>query len=860
MGTSLWGWEDDFVIPETKNEAKKIISKIKKPKQIVVKDTNKQLKSKSLSLDEKLSIINDKVINTLGIYKENTTVIKTKEALHNYISKAIENEIIAIDTETNNSLDPITCKLMGPCIYTPGMKNAYIPINHIDRATGELLPNQLTEVDVCEEFKRLSDTKILMHNGKFDYQVIKCTCNLVLNIYWDTLIAAKILDENEKSAGLKQQYIDKIDPSIEKYSIDDLFENIEYALVDPDIFALYAATDAYMTYKLYEWQKEQFEKPDNEKLYNLFITIEMPLVKVLAEMELAGMCVDKEYSSRLSNKYHTKLQIIDDQINAELNLLKPQIDAWRLTPEANFHPNKKSGDGEGKSKNEQLTDPINLASPTQLAILFYDILKAPQVNSKKPRSTGEDDLKELAKKLNLKICNLLLDRRELVKLLTTYIDVIPELADRWPDGRIRTHFNQYGAATGRLSSSDPINFQNIPSSNRDIRLIFCAAPGYRIIGSDFSGQEPRETAFYSQDENMIKAYSEGKDLYAVIASMSFDKPYEECLEFYPEGTKIQLDGQEIICGKKTHQNKDGKGRRTQAKSVLLGILYGRGAASIGEQLGKTKEEAQEIIDKFYTAFPKVKKWIDESIHNAHKFGYVEDLAGRRRRLPDILLPKYLVRSKNQSDEFNPLLESKDIIKPENSLLIEKYNQELKKCRTRTDYERLKEQAQKENIDIINNTGFIAQAERQAVNARVQGGAATLTKLAMITIYNDERLKKIGARLINTVHDEILIEAPEQYSEQAAQYLTEDMVNSAKTLVTNVPMSCDAYDVPCWYLDEFFAAVQKEFKQLLENKTDLEAFEEICSIRTESTRDQLYEIVKDYMHNIPDNVNTNYKSL
>ena len=137
--------------------------------------------------------------------------------------------------------------------------------------------------------------------------------------------------------------------------------------------------------------------------------------------------------------------------------------------------------------------------------------------------------------------------------------------------------------------------QNIPSHNREIRMLFCAKPGYKIIGGDFSAQEPRLTSFYAQDPAMLGAYAEGKDLYAVIASMSFDKPYEDCLEFYPEGTVIQYEGKTVTCGHKTHQNKDGKGRRTQAKSILLGLLYGRGAKSVGEQINKTTEEAQEEI-------------------------------------------------------------------------------------------------------------------------------------------------------------------------------------------------------------------------------------------------------------------------
>jgi len=550
---SLWG--DEFKIEE-KEKTKKIINKIKEPKQ-VKESPEKIIRSKKLSLNEKLELVKANVNTILEKQINNVKVIYSKEELHNYLSKALSFGRIAIDTETNNSLDPITCKLMGLCLYVKGEKQVYVPINHINKDTGERLSNQLTENDLTEEFRYLienkNNTKFIFHNGKFDYEVIKCTCNVELPIDWDTMIGAKLLDENERSAGLKQQYIDKIDPEQQKYDIEHLFENLPYEVVDPDLFALYSATDALMTDRLYEWQMERFKDPSLSKLLSLAYDIEMPLVKVIGDMELSGMSVDQEYAELLSKKYHNKLDIVDSKINAELLTLKPKIDSWRLSADANIKPLKKNGVGEAKSKNEQLEDPINLGSPTQLAILFYDVLKCPIINKKKPRATGEDELNELAKKMPLTIFKLLLERRELVKLLTTYIDTIPELAKQWPDGRVRTHFNQYGAATGRLSSSDPINFQNIPSHEKTIRMLFKSAEGNRIIGADFSAQEPRLTAFMSQDPAMIKAYNEGKDLYSVIASMSFDRKYEDCLEFYPEGTVLTIEGQKNYSRKKRYK-------------------------------------------------------------------------------------------------------------------------------------------------------------------------------------------------------------------------------------------------------------------------------------------------------------------
>lgn len=481
MIDSLWG--EEFEISE-KTKTKEIIQKIKKEKTSSKEiSTEKIVKSKKISLDNKLNLITQEVIRVLGKQTDNILCIKDLDTFHSYIDKCIKNNIVAIDTETNNSLDPVTCQLMGLCLYTPNEKQVYIPVNHRDHVTKEKFSWQITEKDIKNELQRLIDAKTysILHNGKFDYEVLKCTCDVIINIDWDTMIGAKLLDENEHSAGLKQQYIDKIDPSQEKYSIDDLFSNIEYADVDPDIFSYYAATDSLMTYKLYKWQRDQFNLKENSRLLSLANTVEMPLVKVIAEMELAGMEVDIDYSKLLSDKYHKNLDKVDNEISIELSKIKSKIDSWRLTPEANAKTKKRNGDDGGKSKSEMLQDPINLSSPTQLAILFYDVLKCPVVNKKTPRGTGEEDLKAIKNILKLSLCDLLLERRELVKLLTTYIDAIPELAKRWPDGRVRTHFNQYGAATGRLSSSDPINFQNIPSHAKEIRLLFKAKTDAKLI-------------------------------------------------------------------------------------------------------------------------------------------------------------------------------------------------------------------------------------------------------------------------------------------------------------------------------------------------------------------------------------------
>lgn len=542
MFESLFGSEFEIKLDQNKDKIKKLVKKVTDRDADTEIDTAKALKSKKLSLADRLLIIKNKVLQTLGKQKDNVIVIRDKNTFENYINKAIKKGIIAVDTETNNSLDPVTCKLMGLCLYIPGEKQAYIPINHINNETNERLSDQLTEADCAEQLKRLlaANTYIVMHNGKFDYEVIKCTCGIALPPHWDTMIAARLIDENDL-AGLKYLYTKFIDPSQKKYDIEELFNNVTYAQVAPEIFALYAATDSMMTYKLYEYQKPILELSENEKLYWVFKNIEMPIVEVTAEMELAGVAVDVDFGEKLKLKYNTQLTDVDSKIEAILQNLNSVITAWRLSAKANekakqFQPKKtkrstaeieiayplideKTGlrYKEGKPLTEQLGEPINLASPTQLAILFYDILDCPSVSKKSERGTGEEQLEGIqewtashlaemtegsSKYLKIKsaneLCNLILSRRGIVKLLTTYVDVIPDLAKHWPDGRIRFHLNSMGTDTGRYSSGgklkfiengEPvvvsgINIQNIPSHNKEIRMLFKAQVLYKSINSN----------------------------------------------------------------------------------------------------------------------------------------------------------------------------------------------------------------------------------------------------------------------------------------------------------------------------------------------------------------------------------------
>lgn len=830
---SLWG--DDFNIEMPKSDTKKLIEKVKNPKVVKTLTIDKALKSKTVSLEDKLSLIEAEVDRILGKYKSDTVVIKTKESLIEYIDKAIDNGEIAIDTETNNSLDPLTCKLMGPCIYTPGMKNAYIPINHIDLFTRERLDWQLTEDDIKEQFDRLSNTNIIMHNGKFDYEVLKCTCGLVTKCYWDTMIAARLLNENER-AGLKEQYRAKIDPTQEKYDIEKLFGSVEYAVVNPDLFALYSATDPYMTYKLYEWQKKQFENPEMSKLYSLFMDIEMPIMEVSAEMELTGVCIDKEYSERLSLKYNNKLDEIDKRISEELDNYKPLIDEWRLSEDANFKPktiDKTTGKQKidpkgnlmfGKSKNEQLKDPIEITSPTQLAILLYDIIKVGVIDKSSPRGTGEDIIKQI----DIPLCKLILERRSLAVLINTFIDKLPNCVNE-RDGRLHGHFNQLGTDTGRFSSTEP-NLQNIPSGEHSIRLMFTASPGYIMVGSDFSSQEPRLMAEYSQDKFLLDSLAEGKDPYATIATGVYKNNYEDNLEHYPDGSLYP----------------EGSKRRKSVKGLLLGILYGMGVQSIAEMLKTSKDEAQEILDDFYNGFPGIKIWMDKTLTDAKENGYVEDFWGRRRRLTDIMIPDYTVERKRKDNytDFNPILGCKGYVGKDDDELIKYFREKIDKLNgyDKNSYEKIKQEADSKGIYINNNIAFKRRAERQCVNARIQGGAATMTKKAMLAVYNDEEMRRLGFKLLIAVHDELIGECPIENADAVKERLSYLMINSAKPTV-NVQMKCDAEEFSSWYYDVYSVDIKEEYEELKKSNPD-NAFDLLVEEHIEFTKERLEEIIND----------------
>ena len=723
-----------------------------------------------------INTIKSTVEKNLGKFKDDYIVIRDYDTLSDYISGCIENHAVAVDTETTG-LDPMIDKIVGLCLYTPNQPAAYIPINHVSYITGARVENQLAENNIHDQMQRLINvhTDIIMFNAKFDIRVLRNQCGLK-DIYciWDCYLAGRLMNENEESKGLKalhKKYV--LDGKEDEFKFDALFKGITADKIPIDTFYLYAAHDAIITYELYQFQKQYlyYDETQSNDARNgmngvswVFFNIEMPCIKVVCDMEDNGIKFDFDYQQKLSEKYNRLLNEKTAEFYKLCEQYRDTIDRYRKD-----NPNSK------------IEEPINIASPTQISILLYDILQIEPPDLKSPRGTGS----AILQKIDNPIAKAILDYREMSKLVTTYIDKLPECVNP-KDGRIHCSFNQYGADTGRFSSSDP-NLQNIPSHNKDIRKMFVASDGYVLMSSDYSQQEPKVMTQMCGDPKMIKAYQEGKDLYAEIAALSFNTTYENCLEFRPDGTT----------------NPDGKNRRSQAKSILLGVLYGRGVPSIAEQLGTTTEKAQRIKDSVFKGFPAIPQFEEDSLDMAYEEGYVTTLWGRKRRLPDLQLPEYEFKWKDGARPNDDLLDfdeslSKDVDRAEEvpEEIRNKYIRRLRQARF-GQKRKIFEEANKEGVWIVDNGAKIADAQRQCVNARIQGSAADMSKLAMILVGNDERLKELGFRLLIPVHDELIAECPEENAKECSERFAQLMADAAKSRLT-IPIKCDVEITKAWY--------------------------------------------------------------
>lgn len=445
------------LLPEVDRKLKDaaLVSKAKKPTKKTIKKSNNIL--------DLIEAIRQDVENSLGKFADQYKCITTLDEFKKYIDKANKFGKIAIDTETTG-LNPLVDKIVGLCLYFPGEKGVYVPINHVDYFSGVRIDDQLNEKTVGEILKTLT-AKIIMHNGPFDIRVILHTLGVRLKCWWDTQVAGTLLNENEPH-GLKYLHGKYISHSDEK-TFAELFGKVTFEDVPIEYAYLYATHDAVDTYELYEFQEPFFldeQRQDRIDMNWLYRNIEIPMIDVIVDLEDTGVAVDMDYLKVLHTNYHKDLDNAlgkcQDFINANY---RDKLEVYKA-----LNPNHK------------LEDPISISSSTQLAVLFYDILKATTIKGKGARCTDADVMEVFQKKYP--IAKHILDYRAAQKLTSTYIDNIPNVVHN--DGRVHTHFNSNGARTGRMSSSDPINLQNIPSHNDSIRKMFIGQTTYRGIESN----------------------------------------------------------------------------------------------------------------------------------------------------------------------------------------------------------------------------------------------------------------------------------------------------------------------------------------------------------------------------------------
>lgn len=682
---------------------------------------NVTVKRNKNKLENALAVIQELVKSGRLHAEGEVETIRTPERLKEYMDHCKQSGEYVLDVETTG-LDIYNDILVGICLYTPGETSAYVPFNHTDlqnvRVADQMSEEQVR--DIVIPYLQDQELRCINHNIKFDNKKLAWDWKqIIVNIYWDTLIAGYVLNENEPH-GLKplyNKYILHGKGSSEDYG--DLFEGIPFNYVPIEVATVYGANDGFKTYALYKFQaqylREDHPREDFRKMYYVFHEVEMPLIPLCTDMEMRGVEIREDFAKELSEDFNKEMVEVEAKCDAYVEQFKQYIldhnNLMRLT--------------KGTCK-------INYSSPQQVAALFYDIFKLRSVSRKEPRGTGDKIIQKFlstAKKKDTKKSREFAEFlenyqrfKEIKKLLGTYVDKIPQVKEPKINA-VYTTYNQYGAKTGRFSSSDTvskINLQNIPSKEKRIRKIFKARDGYKLVGGDFSQIEPRVLAFLSGDESMINAYKEGKDLYAIMGSQVYQLPYEDCREFYPDGTV----------------NAEGKHRRTTMKSVLLGIMYERGATAIGEQFNKSAEWAQQLIDNFYKSFPKINQYRLKIENMAETYGYVTTITGRKRRLPDMQL------------------EDKD------------------------DYR-------------------YQEAHRQSLNSVIQGSSADIMKLSMIAIYNDPRYKALDCHMIITVHDELIMEVPEDHIKEGAELLVGTMKRVGHSLI-DLPMSVDAEVNDYWY--------------------------------------------------------------
>lgn len=612
-------------------------------------------------------------LTDISSVKTNYKLCDTTEKIQDLISQLFWVPYFAFDTETT-SVNVMDAELVGISFAIDNHEAWYVPIP-ADQVKAREIVDMLRPILENEAVEKIAQ------NAKFDYSMLKRYGVEASDPLFDTMIAHYLLqpEMQHNMDYLSEVYLkyrpiptsDLINTKAKKsseslFDFDDEEKPQTMREVPVDKVMQYCCEDSDVTLQLYKVFKNELKK---EKLEKLFYEIEMPLVKVLADMELTGVRIDV-----------AALKESEGILNQELKNIEARI-------------------------TELAGHPFNPLSPKAVGTVLFDEMKL-DPKAKKTKSGQYTTSEEVLQKLRDKspIIDEILNYRGVKKLLSTYIEALPQEINH-RTGRIHAQFNQTVTATGRLSSSNP-NLQNIPIRDelgRELRKAFIPDEGEVFFSADYSQIELRLMAHLSQDPNMTEAFLSGEDIHTATAAKIYHLPVGEV-------TKLQ---------------------RTKAKTANFGIIYGISVFGLASRLNIPRSEAKQLIDGYFVTYPKVQEYMNKSIEVAREKGYVETLFGRKRVLSDISSANATVR------------------------------------------------------------GY---AERNAINAPIQGTAADIIKIAMVRIARRIRKEKLNAKLLIQVHDELNFSVPQNELEKLQALVLEEMAGAVKL---RVPLIADCGSGSNW---------------------------------------------------------------
>jgi len=624
-------------------EFKSFTQKILKKTKTIQKPANGQLDLFADFTSEGPSETEFSSFETLKTVPHNYKLVDNEADLRKLYDFFRTNNFLVLDTETT-STTAIDAELVGLSFSVKEHEAFYVPI-----------PSDKVEAQkIVDIFKPLYEDEHILKIGqnlKYDLEVLRNYGVELRGKMWDTMIAHYLI---QPELHHNMDYMAEVYLHYQTIHIDELIgpkgkSQRSMRDLSPTEVYEYACEDADITLQLKNKLEPELKRLECE---DLFYNIEMPLMPVLAEMEMNGVCLDTESLAETSKQFTARMNEIEQRI-------------YELAGEQ-----------------------FNIASPKQVGEILFDKLKIVE-KAKKTKTgqyvTSEEVLQQLKNKHE--IVADILEHRGLKKLIGTYIDALPKLINP-RTGHIHTSFNQTITATGRLSSSDP-NLQNIPirgEDGKEIRKAFIPEPGCLFFSADYSQIELRVMAHLSQDPQMIEVFREGKDLHAATAANIYKKPIDEVT----------------------------RDERTKSKRANFGIIYGITVFGLAERLDIPRDEAKMLIDGYFQTFPEVHDYMEKSKEVARQQGYVTTLFGRRRYLPDINSANATVR------------------------------------------------------------GF---AERNAINAPIQGTAADIIKVAMIHIFNRFKAENIRSKMILQVHDELNFSVYPEEKEKVERIVLEEMQNA-----------------------------------------------------------------------------------